>query len=774
MTDTSPTASPLDLEAEALPTDAGQTLNFASSTSITGTGEGPSTNRTTVIIANHRAASGREGLRFELIEELGRGGMGVVLRGRDPDLHREVAVKLLRHSGDERREARFVAEAQITGQLEHPNIIPVHEFGRDSEGRPWFAMKLIRGQTMADVLTSRAKDREVENAWPTSRLLQILVQVCHAVAFAHSRGVIHRDLKPANIMLGDFGEVLVVDWGLGKAVGNSSVESVRDGRQEPAEGPGSEANITLDGAIIGTPCYMPPEQARGELDRLGPHGDVFALGASLCEIIGGRPPITGGSVSEVVRKASSGDIVIPDRDWRGQRVPRELTAIIRRAMAYRPEDRYSGCQVLAEDLQRYLEHRAVSVVDATLWDAVGKFVRRHTLATAVGGVASVALVASLAGGYVLKERERLQALEARTVAESQRSRAEEALQQVEAQRRLTETGRKRERTLAIGSERQARLMDRSRAAALLAQADASLARGRRPGARTLLNEIPREERDWCWRHLAALAAGSGEVVVQGRPDDQLVTAGSGFALVAADGRMRFISAAGTERAGPAFGRPVLAVAADPAGKTIAAILAGGALAQVDGSTGRIIGNRLGLESLRTVAVADGLVVTGTTQGIRWFKAAENGERSFPGLTMVAVAPSLDWWAACGSSGMQITSGSGERRVSLTDMPTALAVSRDGSHLAGLVGTHLRWWAMPNGTVEADGTPGPSLTCLSLAEGEVVALGSEEGTVLVWDQELGLPLLRRETGGPVAQVLWSGDSRVLAIRLHSGEVRLLRD
>ena len=755
--------------------DVGATLAFTPrSSSGEESSSGSHHSRTTVIIANRRAAAARAGLRFVLLEELGRGGMGVVLRGRDPDLHREVAIKLLRHSGDDRREARFIAEAQITGQLEHPNIIPVHEFGRDDEGRPWFAMKLINGRTMGDILTARAKDQAVEQDWPLSRLISVMIQVCHAVAFAHSRGVIHRDIKPANIMLGDFGEVLVVDWGLGKVVGDSSVESVRD--HQPGGTMSETPGITLDGAIVGTPCYMPPEQARGELDRLGPHGDVYALGASLCEVLSGRPPITGSTVSEVVRKASAGEAVIPERDWRGYRVPRELAAILRRAMATRPEDRYPGCEALAADLQRYQEHRAVSVVDVTLVDAIGKFVRRHTLATAVGGIAAVALGVSLVGGYILKEGERLQALEARAVAENQRSRAEEALAQVEAQRRLTETGRRRERTLAVGSERQARRNERQRAVAIMAQADAALVRDRAPVARTLLEDIPREERDWSWRHLVARAAGSSATILATRPEEVVVTAGTGFALVGAEGRLRFISTAGQDRSGPTLARPVVSVASDEVGKTIVAGLATGGVVYLEGATGRVVANRVSREITRHVGIADGLVLGAQAQGLRWMSATDTGERSLPGVTALAVAPDRGWWVAAipGSLVVRTADGS-ERRVAVTDPIEHLAVSRDGQHLAAVHGTRLRVWSMPMATVEADLIPGPELTAVVYGAQTALTLGTAEGSVLLWDQDLALPTLRLEVSlGPVSQLNWSADGRALAVRTGDQRLVILRD
>jgi tetratricopeptide (TPR) repeat protein len=245
--------------------------------------------------------------RYEFEEEIARGGMGAVWRARDTDLGRALAVKLLLEKGRGRAELerRFRAEAQVTGQLQHPGIPPVHEVGILPDGRPFFAMKLIKGRTLADLLAERpspADDRP--------RFLGIFSQVCQTLAYAHSRGVIHRDLKPSNVMVGAFGEVQVMDWGLAKVLGEapaaaaepadtSTIATVRTG----GEGPSSQ-----DGAVLGTPAYMAPEQARGEIDRLDERCDVFGLGALLCVILTGAPPYGRGSRGEVLARAARGDL----------------------------------------------------------------------------------------------------------------------------------------------------------------------------------------------------------------------------------------------------------------------------------------------------------------------------------------------------------------------------------------------------------------------------------------------------------------------------------
>jgi serine/threonine-protein kinase len=255
-----------------------------------------------------QALTARAG-RYLLEEEIAAGGMGRVLRARDPDLHRPLAVKVLRedHRGWAELEQRFREEAQITGQLQHPGIPPVHEVGVLHDGRPFFAMKLVKGQTLAQLLARRASPAE-----DLPRFLTIFEQVCQTVAYAHARGVIHRDLKPSNVMVGAFGEVQVMDWGLAKVLTRG------DGKQEgPLGGLAEEstvirtarsgADLSRAGSVLGTPAFMPPEQANGEGDWLDERADVFGLGAILSVVLTGRPPYAG-SVEEVVRRAAEGDL----------------------------------------------------------------------------------------------------------------------------------------------------------------------------------------------------------------------------------------------------------------------------------------------------------------------------------------------------------------------------------------------------------------------------------------------------------------------------------
>ncbi|MEM7518956.1 MAG: serine/threonine-protein kinase, partial [Planctomycetota bacterium] len=249
--------------------------------------------------------------KYRILGEIARGGMGVVLRGHDVELGRDIAIKVTDAELAKRPEVleRFVEEAQIGGQLQHPGIVPVYELGLMEDQRPFFTMKLIKGRTLAAMLTRR-KSVEEDRA----RFLGIWELVCQTMAYAHSKGVIHRDLKPANIMVGAFGEVQVVDWGLSKVLQRGGVADEIEARdtalsviETVRSGPGSGSG-SMVGSILGTPAYMSPEQAQGEPDKLDERTDVFALGAILCEILTGSPPYVAEGNKNLVQMAALGEL----------------------------------------------------------------------------------------------------------------------------------------------------------------------------------------------------------------------------------------------------------------------------------------------------------------------------------------------------------------------------------------------------------------------------------------------------------------------------------
>ncbi len=295
--------------------------------------------------------------RLQLLGEVARGGMGAIIKGRDRDLGRDLAVKVLLEQHREKPELirRFVEEAQISGQLQHPGVVPVYELGTLEDHRPYFAMKLVKGRTLADLLEECAGAAEDQ-----PRLLGVFEQVCLTMAYAHSRGVIHRDLKPSNIMVGSFGEVQVMDWGLAKVLPQAGVAEDEDAgriRHETVIRTGrsnTDTELSQAGSIMGTLAYMPPEQASGDLDRLDERADVFALGSILCEVLTGQPAFTGRTVGEIHRKAARGDLTDAFGRLDACGADAELAGLARECLACEREDRPRNAGAVTERLTAHL------------------------------------------------------------------------------------------------------------------------------------------------------------------------------------------------------------------------------------------------------------------------------------------------------------------------------------------------------------------------------------------------------------------------------------
>jgi len=289
--------------------------------------------------------------RFAERELLGIGGMSTVVRAFDKDLRRDVAIKVLppEMSQNNADVERFTAEARITGQLEHPYVVPVYEFGADPRGGRFLCMKLVQGKTLEETLHKDGIGRlETDRL---ADLLQIFVKVCEAVSFAHSRGIIHRDLKPSNIMISDFGQVYVLDWGVARwdSVVDSSGVRVDLGKRDDAN-----ANREAPGMLVGTPCYMAPEQLWGLHDEIDDRTDVFALGATLYQILTGQPPRLSESIRFILMGKPRFEIPPPEEVVEGAIVPAELSRIALKAMSHEPADRYPSVKELKTEVERFL------------------------------------------------------------------------------------------------------------------------------------------------------------------------------------------------------------------------------------------------------------------------------------------------------------------------------------------------------------------------------------------------------------------------------------
>lgn len=341
-------------------------------------------------------APGPESLgRYTLSHLHATGGIGRVWLAHDATLRRDVALKELRPDriANSVIQSRFLREAQVTGQLEHPGIVPIYEVGRrpDDES-PYYTMRFIRGRTLAEAADAYHRHHRNTEDGPLEfrKLLTAFIGICNAVAFAHSRGVLHRDLKPQNIVLGSFGEVMVLDWGLARVMEESEsgptyvdLESTDD------------ADATRAGQVLGTPAYMSPEQASGKLELLGQATDVYGLGAILYHLIANRPPFEGSSQSDVVRRVKEESP--PTLREVGADCPPPIEAVCLKALARETKDRYPSATMLAEEVQRWLADEPVQAFSDPLSVRVGRWMRRHRSIVTAASVFLLCSMIALAG-----------------------------------------------------------------------------------------------------------------------------------------------------------------------------------------------------------------------------------------------------------------------------------------------------------------------------------------------------------------------------------------
>jgi serine/threonine-protein kinase len=427
--------------------------------------------------------------RFRLLGEIARGGMGAVLRAHDPEMDRVLAVKVVlpQHKDDPSLTRRFLGEARLAGQLQHPGVVPVHDLGRLPDGRPYFAMKLIEGRTLAQLLRERP-----DPGHDLPRFLRYFEAVCQAIGYAHSRGVIHRDLKPGNVMVGSFGEVQVMDWGLAKVLGKEEGGGTKDEQRPATDSPSSfiphpsSFPPTRPGSVLGTPAYTAPEQAAGEGERLDERSDVFGLGAILCEILTGQPPYVGKDPVQVHRKAIGADLADARARLEGCGADAELLGLALACLAPQAADRPRDAQAVADALTAYLDGVQTRLRQAELAQAEARAraaeeAKRRRLALALAG--TVLLAVALGGGTALWLQADRQARQAQLTRE-----VNDALNQVTALREQAKTATAGSAALFAQARGQAQ---RAQALVQTGPADEAL----KDQVRSVQAELDEEEKD---------------------------------------------------------------------------------------------------------------------------------------------------------------------------------------------------------------------------------------------------------------------------------------
>ncbi|WP_254506902.1 serine/threonine-protein kinase [Anatilimnocola floriformis] len=346
--------------------------------------------------------------RFQILRPHAEGGLGKVFVARDGELNREVALKEIQphYANDQYARARFTVEAEITGRLEHPGIVPVYGLGTYADGRPYYAMRFIRGESLKEAIAryhepQSGKTPRSERAVELRQLLGRFIDVCQAVQYAHDRGVLHRDLKPANVMLGKYGETLVVDWGLAKAEGKNIEPCEWHGESQLVPASGSEVEPTQMGTMVGTLQYMSPEQAIGRMDLLGPATDVFALGATLYHLLTGQAPYQGTQRDEVIAAVREATFPLPRQI--NKQVPPPLESICLKALEADPTRRYASAGDLMKDIERWMAEESVDAHHESFWERLDRWKRkRPNVVAGIRAALIIAILGSCFGALVMQ------------------------------------------------------------------------------------------------------------------------------------------------------------------------------------------------------------------------------------------------------------------------------------------------------------------------------------------------------------------------------------
>jgi eukaryotic-like serine/threonine-protein kinase len=712
------------------------------------------------------------GTRFHILRLHARGGLGEVFVAEDVELHREVALKEIQeqHADNPASRARFLLEAEVTGRLEHPGIVPVYGLGHYADGRPYYAMRFIKGDSLKEAIarfhgTPAAGDAGAR-AVAFRKLLARFVDVCNAIAYAHSRGVLHRDLKPGNIMLGKYGETLVVDWGLAKTLGPS--ESNLDGKSLPLQPHSASGTAeTVAGSAIGTPPFMSPEQAAGRVDQLGPASDVYSLGATLYALLTGRSPFADSSdVCLVLRRVQRGDFPSPRQVCR--QVPAALEAICLKAMALKPEDRYPTARALADDLEHWLADEPVAAFREPWALRVGRWARRHRSRVTAAAAALVVAVVGLTAATLLlsaaNERERAATRQAEAHEKDAKDQKEKALHQ-----------------LALSYIDQG-VADWDAGRHPLAVFELYQAYRAAPPGTRLRSGALRLLGDRCRRLEILLAHNQTVNAVAYGPDGKVVLTGSSTAQL-------WDAATGKPLTAPLVHDGfVKAVAFAPDGKTVLTGSVDKTARLWNAATGQALAVLRHEGSVDVVAFSpDGkTVLTGCDDDTARLWDAASGKpladplRHQPGRGVHAVAFS--------PTGKTVVTGGGDSTARLWDAATGKSVANPLRHkgrveavafgpdgktiLTGGRDKEARLWDINGKLLATLPHEGPVVTVAFGPDGKTVLTGSHDNTARLWDAETGKPLilpLRHDDA--VLRVAYHPHDPVVLTSSRDGTVRL---
>ena len=406
--------------------------------------------------------------RYEITGEVKRGGMGVILNAVDTDIRREVAMKVISSDMDSSREyiERFIREARVQGQLEHPNICPVHELSVDETGRVFFTMKMVQGSSLAETIREARERDEPPGPQRLREMLNIFLKICDGMTFAHSRNIIHRDLKPDNIMVGDFGEVYVMDWGLARILGEEEDGDIKSNGLLIADQQAGDTSMkTMAGSVVGTPAYMPPEQAKGDISEMDMRSDVYSMGGLLYELLALQPPFTDDDPWNILSRIEKEIPPPPSHCNLSKTISPELDSIVMKCLEKDKDKRYRSVQELKQEIELVLAGRPIGAMEYSLWQVFTKWVGRNRVLAAALAAVMLTLLVSFTVSYVRISASEQEALRQRDRAQEERDRAEEKEREAKLARDEAEAQRQTALKQRTRAEDQKRLAERQRIAA---------------------------------------------------------------------------------------------------------------------------------------------------------------------------------------------------------------------------------------------------------------------------------------------------------------------